>query len=279
MRLTVRLLFSLALVFLVSPWSSAAVSAPIPQARMGEKHREFFKSYCLECHNERKQKGQVRLDDLSFQIDTTERADRWQKVLNQINSGEMPPEEAKQPERARKTEFLGELSETMMLARKVIGDQGRKQVVRRLNKREYRNTIRDLLGVDLDVSELPSDGGTGSFDTVGSALSMSSDQFETYLALGRRAVEEAMAVQKTRLAKPLKDHRELEVSVNAQQAKQIQAHTDNAQKYTDWTRAIDEIAGRPEHAATVTELRKRLAGRGDATPMFYMEWVRLKWLH
>jgi hypothetical protein len=242
---------------------------------MSEKHGAFFKSYCLECHNEQKQKGNVRLDDLSFQIDTTQGAERWQKVLNQINSGEMPPDEARQPERAAKTEFLAELSETMVLARKVIGDQGRKQVVRRLNKREYRNTIRELLGVEIEVSELLADGGAGAFDTVGSGLSMSSDQFEAYLALGRRAVEEALALQKAIPGKAFKEHREPESQVNVQQQKLIKVHTDNAKKYADWTSAVDEVASRPEHAASAADLRKRLAGRGDATPMFYREWDRL----
>ncbi|MEY5024631.1 MAG: hypothetical protein RLZZ244_159 [Verrucomicrobiota bacterium] len=268
--------FVLALWVLAPGSLGAAVSAPPPQVRIGEQHRAFLKSYCLECHNEQKQKGQVRLDDLSFQIDTTQSADRWQKVLNQINSGEMPPEDAKQPGRGAKTEFLAELSETMMLARKVIGDQGRKQIVRRLNKREYQNTIRDLLGVELDVSELPVDGGAGSFDTVGSGLSMSSDQFESYLALGRRALGEAMALQKALSAKRVKDHRELETHVNAQQQKQVQAHSDNAKKYADWTRAVDALAALPEHAAAAAEIRKRLSGRGDATPMFYKEWDRLQ---
>ncbi len=105
--------FTLATVLLLAALS-ALNPADMPQARMDEKHRAFFTSYCVECHNEKKQKGKLRLDDLSFVLDSVEKADTWQKVLNQINSGEMPPEDSKQPERGAKTEFLDALSHTLV---------------------------------------------------------------------------------------------------------------------------------------------------------------------
>ena len=67
--------------------------------------------------------------------------------------------------------------------------------MRRLNRREYVNTLKDLLGVEINVSELPSDTGPGGFDTVGSNLFMSANQIEQYQALGREALEEAFAWQ------------------------------------------------------------------------------------
>ena len=73
-------------------------AADAPQAQLDEKHRFFFKDYCVECHNAKKQKGKLRLDDISFSLDSVEGADRWQKILNEINSGDMPPEDVKQPE-------------------------------------------------------------------------------------------------------------------------------------------------------------------------------------
>jgi hypothetical protein len=261
-------------LFMTLAFAFPAVAEP-PHAALAAQHRAFLKDNCFKCHNAEKQKGKVRLDDISLSVDTVERADLWQKVLNSINSGEMPPEDEKQPARAAKTEFLADLAETMVQARKVIGDQGRKQVLRRLNKREYRNTILDLLGVEIDVAELPTDGGAGSFDTIGSGLSMSSDQFESYLALGRKALDEAFALQKAQPAKALKDHREPETGVNVQQQKYIKNHSENAAKYAAWTRAIDELAKSSEHAATVAEIKKRTAGRGDAQSMFYKEWDRL----
>ena len=68
----------------------------------------------------------------------------------------------------------------MVLARKKLSDSGGKITMRRLNRREYRNTIESLTGVSLNVESLPSDGGTGTFDTVGASQFISSDQFEQY---------------------------------------------------------------------------------------------------
>ncbi|MEY5010181.1 MAG: hypothetical protein RLZZ253_1320, partial [Verrucomicrobiota bacterium] len=86
----------------------------VPHPVLEEKHRAFLKDNCLNCHNADKQKGKVRLDDISFSLDAVQKADLWQKILNAVNSGEMPPEDEKQPERGQKTEFLAALSETLV---------------------------------------------------------------------------------------------------------------------------------------------------------------------
>jgi len=173
-------------------FTSTLLAEP-PRAVLDAKHSAFLKDNCLTCHNAEKQKGKVRLDDIAFTLDSVEKADLWQKVLNSINSGEMPPEDEKQPDAAAKTDFLDDLSRTLVTARTALSDSGGKITMRRLNRREYKNTIRDLLGVDMSVRELPADGGAGTFDTVGSSLFMSSDQLEQYLALGRQALDEHFA--------------------------------------------------------------------------------------
>ena len=59
---------------------------------MGKQHQTLLKDYCISCHGAEKQKGKVRLDDLPLTLSTVETAERWQKVLNAMNSGDMPPE-------------------------------------------------------------------------------------------------------------------------------------------------------------------------------------------
>jgi hypothetical protein len=181
------------LVFLGATGGLQAEPPATREAAMPELYRSFFQKYCVECHNAETQEGKLRLDDMSFALDTLESAERWQKILNQLNSGDMPPEEAEQPEPDAKTEFLDMLASTLVEARKVLSDHGGRIVMRRLNQREYKNTLRDLLGVDINVRDLPADGGAGTFDTVGSSLFMSSDQVEQYLALGRQSVDEHFA--------------------------------------------------------------------------------------
>jgi len=157
---------------------SRPVHVQAADAVMPETQRSFLADNCVDCHNAKKQKGKLRLDNISFAIDSLEQADRWEKILNQVNAGEMPPEDAKQPERAAKTDFLDAFSNSLVAARKSLGDRRGQITMRRLNRREYQNTLRALLGVDINVAELPSDvaapGPEVVFDTVGSGLFVSS---------------------------------------------------------------------------------------------------------
>ena len=253
--------------------SANAIASEAPHARMDERHRAFFKDYCVECHGEKKQKGKLRLDDFSFALDSVESAERWQKILNQINSGEMPPDDAKQPERGAKADFLEALSRTLVVARKSLGDVRGQITMRRLNRREYKNTIRDLLGVDIRVNELPADGGAGTFDTVGSSLFMSSDQVEQYLALGRQALDEHFA----RFVAPAPSasrvmHVEAEEK-NAKIAKLLAARTDARQRYEKWTAAVEAAAQRPENAEIAAVIR---AEKKNDVPHLYSQWRRIK---
>ena len=78
-------------LFLLSLCLVRAPAAEIPHAQFDEKQRVFFQDYCVECHNAEKHKGKLRLDDISFSIETVEAADRWQKILNELNSGRSRP--------------------------------------------------------------------------------------------------------------------------------------------------------------------------------------------
>ena len=251
---------------------ASAAFAAAPQATLDAKHRAFLKDNCLTCHNVEKQKGKVRLDDIAFTLDSVEKADLWQKVLNSINSGEMPPEDEKQPDPAAKTDFLDDLSRALVRARTALSDSGGKITMRRLNRREYKNTIRDLLGVDLRVNELPADGGAGTFDTVGSSLFMSSDQFEQYFALGRQALDEHFArfIAPTPI-KPRLMHVEAEAR-NARIAVSLKERTDAHERYEKWAAMVNAAAARPENADIVAQIRAEK--KGHTTHLFFA-WQRI----
>jgi len=163
------------------------------EAVLPEKHFTFFDKYCLECHDSLTEKGGIDLEALSFDLGTIESAEMWQKVLNTLNSGEMPPEDKGQPSFEEKATLLDELSSQLVVARKLLSDTGGEITMRRLNRREYENTIEELLGVSIDAKDLPSDANSGGFDTSGGALFFSSDQLEQYLALARKALDAAIA--------------------------------------------------------------------------------------
>jgi hypothetical protein len=226
------------------PFLATLAFGVAPEARIDEKHRAFLKEYCVECHNADKQKGKLRLDDIALKLDTVQLADRWQKILNQVNSGEMPPDDSKQPTPVAKADFLEMLSGTLVTARKTIGDAHGQITMRRLNRREYKNTLRDLLGVDMSVNELPADGGAGSFDTVGASLFMSSDQFEQYLALGRQAIDEHV-IRYGMKTPELRIRHEAEAYANPRITKSYADRVDCHERYVAWTKAVDgELVGR-----------------------------------
>ena len=253
--------------------TTALHAAEPPHATLDSKHRTFFKDNCLKCHNAEKQKGKVRLDDIAFNVDSVQKADLWQKVLNSINSGEMPPEDEDQPDPVVKTDFLDDLSRMLVVARDRLSDSGGTIAMRRLNRREYKNTIRDLLGVDLAVRELPADGGAGSFDTVGSSLFMSSDQFEQYLALGRQALDEHFARYVAAApTKPLKVHIEAEAT-NERIIKGFRERTDARERYLKWTSAVDAAAAHPDNAKGAEAIR---AEKKDDPKHIYSQWRRIQ---
>lgn len=181
-----------------------------PKVLLPQRHREFLTSHCVKCHNAKHREGNIRLDDLALRIDDVATAERWQKVLNVLNSGEMPPEEEPQPNSDEKLAVLESLSNAMVAARRALSDPGRVRTIRRLNRREYVNTVQELLGVKVDASRLPSDAGTGKFDTVGASLYFSSDQFEQYLAIAREALDRAIILEGSTRPKPMSVRTEAE---------------------------------------------------------------------
>jgi hypothetical protein len=285
MKPTITLLTVLLLA--QSPVFSAETA---PHVAMNAKHKALLQEHCVQCHGSEKQNGNFRVDDLSFEITSIETAEKWQKVLNQMNSGEMPPEDEKQPPNAAKTDFLDDLSNVMVAARRSLNDQQGLITMRRLNRREYKNTLRELLGVEINVSELPSDTGTGSFDTAGQNLFMSANQFEQYQSIGREALEEAFAWQaaageerslRYEAEDSLKVKEPEQVVIRVEPGRQISTITakgvntvhyeceegnakvtelvkrqiDRRAQATAWVKAVHEAAAKPENAAVVAEIR------------------------
>ena len=242
---------------LLTLWLCDLSSASPPEVLFPDKHRSFFKAHCLDCHDSATQEGKVDLETLSFKITSVEQAEIWQKVLNTLNSGEMPPEDSEQPGNTEKADFLDALARTMVTARQALSDSGGKITMRRLNRREYRNTIKQLTGVNVDVGSLPTDGGSGTFDTVGSSQFISSDQFEQYLKLGRQAIDDAFKQLGTRKQPSQLFHIEPEDTVNIKNLEIIKRLEDNyEEKWLAYKNAVDKVAEADENKEIVAALRK-----------------------
>ena len=237
-------------------WLGGFAGAADLEVELPARSSALLDSYCLDCHDADTQKGKVNLEALSFHITTIKQAELWQKVLNALNAGEMPPEKKPQPKNAEKADFLDDLAQTMVLARKKLSDSGGKITMRRLNRREYYNTIESLTGVNLDVSSLPSDGGTGTFDTVGASQFISSDQFEQYSKLGRIAIDEVFERRKLPSSKPFTFRVEPEKTINPKNEKFIKQVEERQERFKRWKKGVDEAAKTPENQAIIAEIRK-----------------------
>ncbi|MDC0065339.1 DUF1592 domain-containing protein [Verrucomicrobia bacterium] len=237
-------------------WLGGLAGAADLEVELPARYFALLDSYCLDCHDGETQKGKVNLEALPFKVTTLEQAELWQKVLNAMNAGEMPPEKKPQPKNAEKADFLDDLVQTMVFARKKLSDSGGKITMRRLNRREYHNTIESLTGVNLDVSSLPSDGGTGTFDTVGASQFISSDQFEQYLKLGRIAIDEVFERRKLPSSKPFTFRVEPEKTINPKNEKFIKQVEERQERFKRWKKGVDEAAKTPENQAIIAEIRK-----------------------
>ena len=116
----------------------------------------------------------------------------WHDVLTKLNRGEMPPEKEPRPSAADRRTLVGWLTTQLKIARELRG--GERGTLRRLTRYEYANTMRDLIGIDLDyAADLPPDPSSkDGFRNNGTALGMSPIQIQTYLAIARNALAKAI---------------------------------------------------------------------------------------
>ncbi|MBP3960061.1 DUF1592 domain-containing protein [Gemmata sp. G18] len=152
----------------------------------------FFKAYCNSCHTGEKPKGDFRVDATALPNNFLDpgAAGKWKEIVNVLGSHEMPPKKARQPLPAEVSAVVDWV--TGQTVRAELVTRSSSVTLRRLNRDEYRNTIRDLVGVDFDVSGFPQDPAAGGFDNNGGALTMSPLQVEMYLNAARQILDRAL---------------------------------------------------------------------------------------
>jgi mono/diheme cytochrome c family protein len=154
----------------------------------------FFKQYCHACHDGAEPEGDFRVATLSPDFGDKENRAGWLRVVEQLTAGTMPPKGKPRPsaeERKTLTDWIDGQVAAADIARNV--SQGR-AILRRLNQSEYENTVRDLLGVDVDLNDvLPADTVAGGFDTSAETLHMSSYLLRGYLSAASRVLDAAIA--------------------------------------------------------------------------------------
>ncbi len=153
--------------------------------------RTILSRYCFACHNEKLKTAGLALDGLSTDA-VGSGAANWERVLRKVRTGEMPPPGLPRPEAKDSTAFTGWLTSELDRAAEAHPNPGR-PTVHRLNRFEYSNAVRDLLGLDLNPgASLPPDDAGYGFDNIGDVLSTSPLLLDKYLAMARRVSQLAV---------------------------------------------------------------------------------------
>lgn len=174
----------------------AAAAEPEPDI-FHEKLQPFVKQYCHECHSA--DEPQAGLDFTQYKNEDElikgKPREEWEKVLAMLETGAMPPPDMEQPPDAVRLELVAWLEDKLFnLDCDMIDDPGR-VTIRRLNRAEYNNTIRDLLGVDFNpADDFPSDDVGYGFDNIGDVLSLSPLLMEKYLDAAEQITGQAIPV-------------------------------------------------------------------------------------
>ncbi len=153
----------------------------------------FLKKNCAACHNPEEKMGDLVLDQFQTAESVVTQRQAWQKILEMLQTEEMPPEGEPQPTPEQRTAIVKWIEQELAnFDCTKIHDPGR-VTIRRLNRVEYNNTIRDLMGVDFQpAADFPSDDVGYGFDNIGDVLSMSPLLMEKYLSAAEKIVESAI---------------------------------------------------------------------------------------
>ncbi|MGH9767487.1 MAG: DUF1587 domain-containing protein [Blastocatellia bacterium] len=167
----IALLFSL--VWPAAPWPARQAQQAPRDAGFERSVRPFLAAHCYGCHNAEMKTGSLNLEAYSTVASVIQDRHMWEEVLKKIRSGEMPPKGMPRPKEAEAQtviQWIENLFEQVDQQSKP--DPGR-VTARRLNRNEYANTVRDLLGVDFRATqEFPVDDSGDGFDNIADVLTI-----------------------------------------------------------------------------------------------------------
>ena len=171
-------------------------STPLPAADEAQfKPDAFLSRYCLGCHGTNEQKGDRRFDNLPTTVGVDVAiGERWQEVLHQLQLGEMPPSDEKQPTDDERRSVIAWIEAQVTQAQTIAQHRGGQVVHRRLNRAEYVNTIKDLFEFEGDfdpTTSFPGDEELEGFRNIGSALRTSRHHLEQYLKAADVVLQQA----------------------------------------------------------------------------------------
>ena len=182
-----RFVFCLSTILVVSPGLPVA-------ARAAEPFDAFLEKHCISCHGPKKEKGDLRIDQLSRDFKLGADTHHWAEMIEQVNSGEMPPKKEKQPTQEEIAVFVTSLDAHIKEGRAARMAARPAVALYRLSRKEYQNTVYDLLGVRYDPAkpgELNEDTLWHGFERIGSELSLSPSHVDRYYRAAELVLDRA----------------------------------------------------------------------------------------
>jgi hypothetical protein len=164
-----------------------AAVAPAARAGFVQEVRPLVEQHCAKCHKEGRERGGVNLAKAQSEGDVLRQYKVWRRVLEQVETGEMPPDDDTGFGPAHQKALLGGVKKILSLLEQdhpQLRDPG-PDVIRRLSRSEYQRVIRDLFGLEVDIVKqvgLPEDSTGSHFDNVAAALTLPPAMIEKYFA-------------------------------------------------------------------------------------------------
>lgn len=156
--------------------------------------KPLLNKYCFKCHGPKEQESDLRIDDLDPDLVKGKHGGQWQEVLDALNRGDMPPEDAPQPSADERHTLISWMTSEIKRSALLRRSTGGHVTLRRLTRYEYDNTMRELLGIEMDYSkELPPDTkGMDGYKNNGVYMGMSDLQLEEYYKAAKRGLAAAI---------------------------------------------------------------------------------------
>jgi hypothetical protein len=174
---------------------AAAAPADAPGFTFARDGVAFLEKHCVQCHGDKVHKGDITLHRYRDEQAVLRDRKTWERVLHKLEAGEMPPPSRPRPPVADVEALTRTLRGLFAQADRGAQLDPGHVTIRRLNRTEYNNTIRDLVGVDFNPAEdFPSDDVGLGFDNIGDVLSLSPVHVERYLAAAESIVQRAIVV-------------------------------------------------------------------------------------
>lgn len=188
----------------------------------------FLAKYCIQCHGGTKPKADLNLTTFTDELSVVKGRKLWVRLKDYVSAGDMPPEDKLQPSQDEVDKFTGWIDTTLgKVDCKSQADPGR-VTIRRLNRSEYNNTVRDLVGIDFrPADDFPSDDVGLGFDNIGDVLTLPPILLEKYLEAAESVAEQAIVSGSKHAKGPVKTYEVEELPADS-----------GGSPYNDWAKTL-----------------------------------------